>query len=109
MTRLAASQYAIELIETWEAYTAHLSAVVREAKSEGTLFPHMRHQGRIHAAAEGLRGGPRREHRRAPGTSYAVREVAGRGEGSGGNAVRVRSVDCRDNAKNPRSEMRARL
>ncbi|MCJ2874191.1 carbon-nitrogen hydrolase family protein [Agrobacterium pusense] len=35
MTRLAASQYAIELIETWEAYTAHLSAVVREAKSEG--------------------------------------------------------------------------
>lgn len=34
MTRLAASQYAIELIETWEAYTAHLSAVVREAKSE---------------------------------------------------------------------------
>ncbi|MGP4667935.1 carbon-nitrogen hydrolase family protein [Agrobacterium pusense] len=35
MTRLAASQYAIELIETWEAYTAHMSAVVREAKSEG--------------------------------------------------------------------------
>ena len=35
MTKLAASQYAIELIETWEAYTAHLSAVVREAKSEG--------------------------------------------------------------------------
>lgn len=35
MPRLAASQYAIELIETWEAYTAHLSAVVREAKSEG--------------------------------------------------------------------------
>ncbi len=35
MTRLAASQYTIELIETWEAYTAHLSAVVREAKSEG--------------------------------------------------------------------------
>ncbi|WP_395774690.1 carbon-nitrogen hydrolase family protein [Agrobacterium pusense] len=35
MTRLAASQYAIELIETWEAYTAHLSAVVREAKREG--------------------------------------------------------------------------
>ncbi|NTE45295.1 MULTISPECIES: carbon-nitrogen hydrolase family protein [Rhizobium/Agrobacterium group] len=35
MTRLAASQYAIELIKTWEAYTAHLSAVVREAKSEG--------------------------------------------------------------------------
>jgi len=34
MTRLAASQYAIELIETWEAYTAHLSAVVREAKRE---------------------------------------------------------------------------
>lgn len=35
MTRLAASQYAIELIETWEAYTAHLSAIVRDAKSEG--------------------------------------------------------------------------
>ena len=35
MTRLAASQYAIELIETWEAYTAHMFAVVREAKSEG--------------------------------------------------------------------------
>ncbi|MBW9068550.1 carbon-nitrogen hydrolase family protein [Agrobacterium pusense] len=35
MTRLAASQYAIELIETWEAYTAHMSAVVREAKREG--------------------------------------------------------------------------
>ncbi|WP_421400563.1 carbon-nitrogen hydrolase family protein [Agrobacterium fabrum] len=35
MTRLAASQYAIELIETWEAYTAHLSAIVREAKEKG--------------------------------------------------------------------------
>ncbi|CAN7538810.1 carbon-nitrogen hydrolase family protein [Agrobacterium tumefaciens] len=35
MTRLAASQYAIELIETWEAYTAHLAAIVREAKETG--------------------------------------------------------------------------
>ncbi|MGK9040076.1 carbon-nitrogen hydrolase family protein [Rhizobium sp. SA279] len=35
MTRLAASQYAIELIETWEAYAAHLSAIVREAKEKG--------------------------------------------------------------------------
>ena len=35
MTRLAASQYAIELIETWEAYAAHLSAIVREAKENG--------------------------------------------------------------------------
>ncbi len=35
MTRLAASQYAIELIETWEAYAAHFSAIVREAKGKG--------------------------------------------------------------------------
>ncbi|QCL95159.1 carbon-nitrogen hydrolase family protein [Agrobacterium tumefaciens] len=35
MTRLAASQYAIELIETWEAYAAHLSAIVHEAKEKG--------------------------------------------------------------------------
>ncbi len=35
MTRLAASQYAIELIETWEAYTVHLAAIVREAKETG--------------------------------------------------------------------------
>lgn len=35
MTRLAASQYAIELIETWEAYAAHLSAIVRKAKGKG--------------------------------------------------------------------------
>jgi len=35
MTRLAASQYAIELIETWEAYVTHLSAIVREAKEKG--------------------------------------------------------------------------
>lgn len=35
MTKLAASQYAIELIETWEAYAAHLSGVVREAKERG--------------------------------------------------------------------------
>ncbi len=35
MTRVAASQYAIELIETWEAYAAHLSATVREAKEKG--------------------------------------------------------------------------
>lgn len=35
MTRVAASQYAIELIETWEAYAAHLSAIVREAKEKG--------------------------------------------------------------------------
>lgn len=35
MTRLAASQYAIELIETWEAYAAHLATIVREAKEKG--------------------------------------------------------------------------
>ncbi|MBO0131409.1 carbon-nitrogen hydrolase family protein [Agrobacterium burrii] len=35
MTRLAASQYAIELIETWEAYAAHLSAIARVAKEKG--------------------------------------------------------------------------
>lgn len=35
MTRLAASQYAIELIETWEAYAAHLSAIASVAKEKG--------------------------------------------------------------------------
>lgn len=35
MTRLAACQYAIELIETWEDYAKHLAAIVAEAKSKG--------------------------------------------------------------------------
>ncbi len=35
MTRLASTQYAIELIETWEDYAQHLSALVRGAKESG--------------------------------------------------------------------------
>ena len=35
MTRLAACQYAIELIETWEDYAKHLAAIVAEAKAKG--------------------------------------------------------------------------
>lgn len=35
MTRLAACQYAIELIETWEDYAKHLAAIVAEAKANG--------------------------------------------------------------------------
>ncbi|NTJ41063.1 carbon-nitrogen hydrolase family protein [Agrobacterium larrymoorei] len=35
MTRLASTQYAIELIETWEDYAQHLSALVRRAKESG--------------------------------------------------------------------------
>ncbi|MCM2455808.1 carbon-nitrogen hydrolase family protein [Rhizobium sp. CG4] len=35
MTRLAACQYAIELIESWEDYVAHLSALVRQAAETG--------------------------------------------------------------------------
>ncbi len=35
MTRLAACQYAIELIETSEDYAKHLAAIVAEAKSKG--------------------------------------------------------------------------
>ncbi|KQR31893.1 amidohydrolase [Rhizobium sp. Leaf155] len=36
MTRLAACQYAIELIETWEDYANHLTAIVAEAKAKGS-------------------------------------------------------------------------
>lgn len=35
MTRLAACQYAIELIETWEDYAKHVAAIVAEAKAKG--------------------------------------------------------------------------
>ncbi|MDQ1184743.1 carbon-nitrogen hydrolase family protein [Agrobacterium larrymoorei] len=35
MTRLAACQYAIELIETWDAYAKHLAAIVADAKAKG--------------------------------------------------------------------------
>ncbi|WP_296101601.1 carbon-nitrogen hydrolase family protein [uncultured Agrobacterium sp.] len=35
MTRLAACQYAMELIETWEDYARHLSSIVAEAKQKG--------------------------------------------------------------------------
>jgi predicted amidohydrolase len=35
VTRLAASQYAIDLIETWDAYSSHLAAIVQEAKDAG--------------------------------------------------------------------------
>lgn len=35
MTRLAACQYAIELIQTWEDYAKHLSSIVVEAKEKG--------------------------------------------------------------------------
>ncbi|MGL4092466.1 carbon-nitrogen hydrolase family protein [Agrobacterium cavarae] len=35
MTRLAACQYAIELIDTWEDYAKHLAAIVAEAKAKG--------------------------------------------------------------------------
>ena len=35
MTRLAACQYAIELIETWDGYVDHLTALVREAADAG--------------------------------------------------------------------------
>ncbi|MCB5201580.1 carbon-nitrogen hydrolase family protein [Neorhizobium sp. T786] len=35
MIKLAACQYAIELIETWETYEAHLTALVEEAASQG--------------------------------------------------------------------------
>ena len=35
MTRLAAFQYTIELIETWEDYAKHLAAIVAEAKAKG--------------------------------------------------------------------------
>ncbi|KQZ93689.1 amidohydrolase [Rhizobium sp. Root564] len=35
MTRLAACQYAIELIETWEDYAKHLAAIVAKAKAKG--------------------------------------------------------------------------
>ncbi len=35
MTRLAACQYTIELIETWEDYAKHLAAIVAEAKAKG--------------------------------------------------------------------------
>lgn len=34
MTRLAACQYAIELIETWEEYSKHLAAIVTGAKAK---------------------------------------------------------------------------
>ncbi len=35
MIRLAACQYAIELIETWEDYAKHLAAIVAKAKAKG--------------------------------------------------------------------------
>jgi len=35
VTRLAACQYAIELIDTWEDYAKHLAAIVAEAKAKG--------------------------------------------------------------------------
>ena len=35
MTRLAACQYAIELIETWDAYAKRLAAIVADAKAKG--------------------------------------------------------------------------
>jgi len=38
MTRLAACQYAIELIETWEDYAKHLAAIVAEAKGAELLL-----------------------------------------------------------------------
>ena len=36
MIRLAACQYAIELLETWDAYAAHLTELCEEAAAEGS-------------------------------------------------------------------------
>jgi predicted amidohydrolase len=36
MIRLAACQYAIELLETWDAYAAHLTSLCEEAAAEGS-------------------------------------------------------------------------
>jgi predicted amidohydrolase len=67
-TRLAACQYAIEQIESWEDYVAHLSAIVREAVDAGAellllpeyaaltltaqLEPHIRSD--LHASIAGI-------------------------------------------------------